>query len=91
MQGKKDYQEQRFNSVGLSDRVPENNFYRRLKGVLDLDFLYPLTNGYYGDSGRKSIDPVVYFKLYLVGYLENIIARNTKRTSNGCTVHRAGT
>ena len=30
MQGKKIYQEKLFNQFRLSDRVPENNFYRRL-------------------------------------------------------------
>ena len=74
MQGKKDYQEKLFAHFQLSERIPENNFYRRLKAVLDLDFLYPLTKGYYGGSGQKSIDPVVFFKLCLVGYLENIIS-----------------
>jgi transposase len=74
MQGKKDYQEKLFAHLQLSDRIPETNFYRRLKEVLDLGFLYPLTNGYYGESGQKSIDPVVFFKLCLVGYLENIIS-----------------
>ncbi|WP_289064431.1 transposase, partial [uncultured Zobellia sp.] len=51
-----------------------NNFYRRLKEVLELRSLYGLTEGYYGNSGQKSIDPVVFFKLCLVGYLENIIS-----------------
>jgi transposase len=74
MQGKKDYQEKLFNNFQLSDRVPETNFYRRLKGVLDLNFLYKLTKEYYGESGQKSIDPVVFFKLCLVGYLENLIS-----------------
>ncbi len=74
MQGKKDYQEKLFASFQLSERIPENNFYRRLKGVLDLRFLYPLTKGHYGESGQKSIDPVVFFKLCLVGYLENLIS-----------------
>ncbi len=74
MQGKKDYQEKLFNSFQLSDRVPDTNFYRRLKSAIDLDFLYKLTRSYYGESGRKSIDPVVFFKLCLVGYLENIIS-----------------
>ena len=74
MQGKKNYQEQFFSNFQLSDRVPETNFYRRLKGVLDLHFLYKLTKDYYGESGQKSIDPVVFFKLCLVGYLENIIS-----------------
>jgi len=74
MQGKKDYQEKLFASFQLSERIPKDNFYRRLKGAIDLDFLYPLTKGYYGESGQKSIDPVVFFKLCLVGYLENIIS-----------------
>ena len=74
MQGKKDYQEKLFANFQLSERVPEANFYRCLKGSIDLNFLYPLTKGYYGDSGQKSIDPVVFFKLCLVGYLENIIS-----------------
>ena len=74
MQGKKDYQEKLFANFQLSERVPKNNFYRRLKSAIDLDFLYPLTKGYYGNSGQKSIDPVVFFKLCLVGYLENLIS-----------------
>ena len=74
MQGKKDYQEKLFTDFRLSERIPKENFYRRLKDCLNLDFLYPLTKGYYGDSGQKSIDPTVFFKLCLVGYLENIIS-----------------
>jgi len=74
MQGKKVYQEKLFSSFQLSEWVPETNFYRRLKSVLHLDFLYDNTQEYYGNSGQKSIDPVVFFKLCLVGYLENIIS-----------------
>jgi len=74
MQGKKQYSEKLFTSFQLSERVPENNFYRRLKSSFDLDFLYPLTCPYYGDCGQDSIDPVVFFKLCLVGYLENIMS-----------------
>ncbi len=74
MQGHKQYQEKMFTSFQLSAHVPESNFYRRLKSVLDLDYLNGLTSSYYGDSGQKSIDPIVFFKLCLVGYLENIIS-----------------
>ncbi len=63
-----------FTSFQLSEHVPEQNFYRRLKQLLDFDFLYQRTKAYYGSSGQKSIDPVVFFKLCLVGYLENIIS-----------------
>lgn len=74
MQGRKQYQEKLFSNFQLSDRVPANNFYRRLTDILDLNFLYKLTDGYYGCCGQKSIDPVVFYKLCLVGYLENIIS-----------------
>ena len=74
MQGKKLYQEKLFTQFCLSDYVPKSNFYRVLKEELDLNFLYNLTTDYYGNCGQKSIDPVVFFKLCLVGYLENIIS-----------------
>jgi len=72
MQGKKQYSEQLFKSFQLSDRVPEDNFYRRLKELLDLRWLYAATKKYYGTEGQQSIDPVVFFKLILIGYLENL-------------------
>lgn len=72
MQGKKQYAEKLFTSFQLSNHVPTDNFYRRLKGVLDLQWLYKATAAYYGTEGQKSIDPVVFFKLILVGYLENL-------------------
>ncbi|WP_434035497.1 IS1182 family transposase [Formosa sp. 4Alg 33] len=72
MQGKKTYQEKLFNQFRLSERVPEDNFYRRLHTAIDLNFLYKTTQKFYGSSGQKSIDPIVFFKLCLVGYLENI-------------------
>ena len=72
MQGKKDYQEKLFIRFQLSDYVPQDNFYRQLKSILDFNFLYTSTAGYYGTEGQKSIDPVVFMKLMLVGYLENL-------------------
>lgn len=72
MQGRKTYQEKLFISFRLSERVPENNFYRRLRQRLDLSFVRELTRGYYGSEGQKSIDAEVFFKLMLIGYLENI-------------------
>lgn len=72
MQGKKQFTEKLFTSFQLSDRVPADNFYRRLRSVLDLQWLYKATKKYYGTEGQQSIDPVVFFKLILVGYLENL-------------------
>ena len=72
MQGIKHYQEKFFVNFHLSERIPEGNIYRRLKESLDLEYLRSQTKCYYGSEGQKSIDPVVFFKLMLVGYLENI-------------------
>ena len=71
MQGKKQFQEKLFTSFQLSDHVPEDNFYRRLKELLPLQWIYKETAKYYGTEGQQSIDPVVFFKLMLIGYLEN--------------------
>ena len=72
MQGKKHYSEKLFKQFQLSDRVPADNFYRRLRELLDLQWLYKATKKYYGTEGQQSIDPVVFFKLILIGYLENL-------------------
>ena len=72
MQGKKQYQEKLFTNFQLSDHVPEDNFYRRLKEVLPLQWVYKATQKYYGTEGQQSIDPVVFFKLMLIGYFENL-------------------
>jgi transposase len=72
MQGKKHYAEKLFTTFQLSDHVPADNFYRRLKESLDLQWLYKSTKNYYGREGQQSIDPVVFFKLILIGYLENL-------------------
>ena len=72
MQGKKQFSEKLFTSFQLSSRVPEDNFYCRLREILDLRWLYKTTKKYYGSEGQQSIDPVVFFKLILIGYLENL-------------------
>jgi transposase len=72
MQGKKTFTPQLFVSVNLLDLVPADNFYRKLLIELDLQFIYKATQKYYGKEGQESIDPVVFFKLLLVGYLSNI-------------------
>lgn len=72
MQGRKDYQERLFTNFQLSDRVPEDNLYRRLRSAINWDFIPRTTRRYYGSEGQQSIDPIVFFKLILIGYLENV-------------------
>src|SRR5690606_4693898 len=72
MQGRKQFSPQLFYNTSLERLVPEDNFYRKLHQQLDLHFLYKTTARYYGKEGQESIDPVVFFKILLVGYLNNI-------------------
>ena len=51
MQGKKQYAEKLFTSFQLSSHMPADNFYRRLKESLDLQWLYKATAKYYGTDG----------------------------------------
>ncbi len=72
MQGRKEYTPKMMYQLHLDELVPKDNFYRQLDTALDLHFLYKATEDYYGDEGQESIDPVVFFKICLVGYLNNI-------------------
>jgi transposase len=72
MQGRKTFTPQLFYQLSLDRLVPADNIYRNLQDQLDLHFLYRATSGYYGREGQESIDPVVFFKILLVGYLNNI-------------------
>lgn len=72
MQGHKQFVDKVVLRFRLSERVPKQNLYRRLAELLDWDFLYPQTQALYSHTGQPSLDPVVFFKLVLVGRLENI-------------------
>jgi transposase len=72
MQGKKDFTPKMMYQLHLDEMVPKDNFYRKVDAALDLNFLYKKTKKYYGTEGQESIDPVVFFKMCLVGYFNNI-------------------
>src|SRR5919205_1471252 len=59
-------------SVTLEALVPADHFYRHLERTLDLSFVRDLVRDAYADSGRPSIDPVVFFKLQLVLFFEGL-------------------
>ena len=57
-------------TVALDSLVPADHFYRHLEAALDLSFIRDWVVDLYASAGRPSIDPVVFFKLQLVLYLE---------------------
>jgi len=72
MQGRKEITPKMLYQVHIGDLVPRDNFYRKLDKELNLDYLYKATRHYYSDEGQESIDPVVFFKICMIGYLNNI-------------------
>jgi hypothetical protein len=48
--------------LSLEVLVPEDNFYGRLEERIDLSFVRELVRPLYAGGGRRSIDPVVFFK-----------------------------
>jgi transposase len=59
-------------NVSLEELVPQDQFYRQLERTLDLSFVRDLVKETYAHGGRPSIDPVVFFKLQLVMFFEDI-------------------
>jgi len=58
--------------LSLESAVPRNHFYRHLERTLDLAFVRELVTDCYASGGRPSVDPVVFFKLHLVMFFENL-------------------
>jgi len=74
MLGRKKFEPKLFYNLSLERLVPTDNFYRRILELIDFNFLYNECTGLYGKTGNPSIAPVVFFKILLYGYLENIIS-----------------
>jgi hypothetical protein len=58
--------------LSLEELIPKENLYRRLHDALDLSFLRELVRPLYAGAGRPSVDPVVFFKLQLVMFFEDL-------------------
>jgi transposase len=72
MMGTKDRSFAALPPITLEDLIPPDSFYRHLERSLDLGFVRDLVRDAYADSGRPSIDPVVFFKLQLILFFEGL-------------------
>ena len=72
-------------------RLPRSTFYEALGEQLDLEWVREATRGLYAEGiGRPSLDPVVFVKLMLVGYFENLTGDSELafRVADSLTVRR---
>ena len=89
MMGHRTKQFKLFAPINLDALVPPDNFYRRLEEKLDLSFVRVLVRDCYGELGRPSIDPVVFFKLQLIAFFERISSeRRLMETAQLNLAHR---
>lgn len=58
--------------VNWDELIPEDHLLRKLNETIDFSFIYDMVEHLYSPIGRPSIDPVMLFKMALVGYLYGI-------------------
>src|ERR671926_601620 len=72
MLGRKLFTPKVVHAVNLDERVPHDHLLRRIAEAVDFSFVRRLTARFYSHTGQPGIDPVVLFKMALVGYLYGI-------------------
>ena len=58
--------------ISLERRIPQSHLLRKIKGILDFDFVYPLVKDSYGKNGNVSVPPPVIMKMMLLLFLYNV-------------------
>lgn len=72
MMGRKSTQTNLSYGLTLDRLVPQNHYVRSLDAAMDFEFIRPLVRRKYSHLGQPSVDPVVLFKLVVLGYWEGI-------------------
>ncbi len=87
MMGEKGFEAKIFYGLSLERMVPEDHLVRILSKVLDLGFTRDLCKDYYSHTGQPSVDPVVIFKMMLLGYLFGITSE--RKLAENCGLNLA--
>lgn len=62
-----------FEMVTLDSLVPKDHLVRKLESAIDLSFIHERVKHLYcANNGRPAVDPIVFFKLLLLGYIFGI-------------------
>jgi transposase len=69
MMGRKALAGKLFYQVSLEELVPDGHLLRRVAAAVDFGVARRLTARFYSHTGQPSVDPVVLFKLALLGHL----------------------
>src|SRR5215469_4462663 len=70
MMGRRNHHQGRlFYEFCLDDVIPDDHLVRKIRGVLDLSWVYAELAPYYSEIGRPSIDPVLMLRMLIIGYV----------------------
>ena len=72
MMGQREFETKLYYQLSLDALVPQDHLLRRIADAVDFSFVRPLCRPYYSHTGQPSVDPVVIFKMLLLGYLYGI-------------------
>jgi transposase len=70
--GQRDFETKLYYQLSLDRLVPQDHVLRRIAAAVGFSFVRPLCRPFYSHTGQPSVDPVVIFKLLLLGYLYGI-------------------
>lgn len=73
MIGHQEYQPKLFSTIDIESLIPKNHLLRKIDKAIDFSFIRELTNHLYcANNGRPSIDPILFFRIYLIIFLYGI-------------------
>ncbi len=85
MMGQRQFQSKLYYQLSLERLVPQDHLLRRIAEGVDFSFVRPLCRPYYSHTGQPSVDPVVIFKMLLIGYLYGITSE--RRLAEEVSLH----
>ena len=74
-------------TFSLDDYIPKDHFLRLVDELVDFSFVRDLVREFYSDRGAPSVDPVVIFKMSLLGYFYGISSE--RRLAEECRYNLA--
>ncbi len=72
MMGQRRFESKLYYNLSLDQLVPQDHLLREIAARVDFSFVRLLCRPFYSHTGKPSVDPVVLFKMMLVGYLYGI-------------------
>ena len=72
MMGERKFETKLYYNLSLDQLVPQDYLLRRIAAAVDFSFVRGLCRPFYSHTGKPSVDPVVLFKMLLVGYLYGV-------------------